>query len=93
MAATIVVTPRDPKIIATFKAQAICPATGAIAGARGSCPGYVVDHGIPKCAGGADALWNLFYQPLARSYEKDKAERALCRILKAAGLTEGAATD
>jgi hypothetical protein len=48
-------------------------------------PGYVVDHRIPLCAGGADAIPNLIWQPVAASYVKDGFERRLCVALKAQG--------
>lgn len=93
LAAPITVTPRDMKAISLFKKTVPCPATGKIVGAHGSCAGYVVDHGLPKCAGGKDEQYNLFWQEKAASFKKDRAERELCRILKAAGLTDSAATD
>lgn len=49
-------------------------------------PGYVVDHKIPLCAGGHDALLNLQWQELAESKVKDRFELQLCRDLKAQGL-------
>jgi hypothetical protein len=45
-------------------------------------PGYVVDHRIPLCAGGADALHNLQWQERRASYVKDVFERALCRDMQ-----------
>ena len=41
---------------AEFKRLRPCPATGQ---ARGPCPGYVVDHIIPLCAGGPDRPDNM----------------------------------
>jgi len=61
---------------AAFMKQAPCPATGL---PRGACPGYVVDHIVPLCAGGPDAPINMQWQALAESLEKDKAERRQCR--------------
>lgn len=83
---------RSTETIRAFKESNVCPSTGnlAIKGIAASyiCPGYVVDHGIPRCAGGPDAAHNLFYQKKDRenSLKKDKAEMALCRRMKAAGL-------
>ena len=42
-------------------------------------PGYVVDHIVPLCLGGPDAVSNMQWSALAESYVKDKQERALCR--------------
>jgi hypothetical protein len=52
-----------------------CPATGAH---RGACPGYVVDHVMPLCAGGADAPANMQWQTVADGKTKDRTERAEC---------------
>lgn len=49
-------------------------------------PGYVVDHKIPLCAGGHDAMGNLQWQELLESRVKDRFELQLCRDLKAQGL-------
>ena len=53
-----------------------CPATGK---ASGKCPGYVVDHIVPLCAGGADAPRNMQWQTVAEAKVKDRAERRQCR--------------
>lgn len=47
--------------------------------------GYVIDHVIPLCAGGVDALTNLQWQEKQASYRKDVYERALCAALKKQG--------
>lgn len=62
-----------------FKLANPCPATGKT---HGKCPGYVMDHIKPLCAGGSDTPHNLQWQTKAESYKKDKLERALCRTLK-----------
>lgn len=51
-------------------------------------PGFVVDHLIPYCAGGAlvDVVANLQWQEAAASYRKDVFERALCVAMKRQGL-------
>jgi len=53
-----------------------CPTTNK---PRGACPGYVVDHVVPLCAGGADHPSNLQWQTVADAKVKDRAERAQCR--------------
>jgi hypothetical protein len=56
-----------------------CPSTGK---PRGRCPGYVVDHVKPLCAGGADHPSNMQWQTIAAAKEKDREERKLCRSLQ-----------
>ncbi len=51
---------------------------------RGPCPGYVVDHITPLCAGGADHQVNMQWQPLADSLAKDREERRLCAVIRRA---------
>jgi hypothetical protein len=70
---------RDPAQVRAFRKSHPCPATGKAAGA---CPGYVVDHRLPLCAGGADAPANMQWQALAESKLKDKREVAYCACLK-----------
>jgi hypothetical protein len=53
-----------------------CPATGRT---RGACPGYVVDHVRPLCAGGPDAPQNMQWQTTAAGKAKDRIEREECR--------------
>lgn len=48
--------------------------------------GFVVDHIIPLCAGGADAVSNMQWQLKATSYQKDIFERALCKAMKKQGM-------
>jgi hypothetical protein len=45
-------------------------------------PGHLIDHVIPLCAGGADALTNLQWQERRASYRKDVYERQLCAAMK-----------
>jgi hypothetical protein len=52
-----------------------CPATG---NPGGPCPGYVVDHITPLCAGGSDRLTNMQWQTVAEGKRKDADERRLC---------------
>ena len=52
-----------------------CPANGST---KGACPGYVVDHLTPLCAGGADAPINMQWQTVEDGKAKDRLERAQC---------------
>lgn len=70
---------RDQGQVRHFRYNHACPATGKTSG---SCPGFVVDHIVPLCAGGADDPSNMQWQELAESREKDKAEWALCRWIR-----------
>jgi hypothetical protein len=66
---------RDPKEVDAFRKLNACPATQST---KGACPGWVVDHIIPLCAGGLDGPSNMQWQDHATSVEKDKTEWALC---------------
>lgn len=81
MAAALIVAPlsadgRSASVVRQYRAEHACPATGQF---TGSCPGFVVDHIVPLCAGGPDHPDNMIWQPKAESLEKDKVEWALCR--------------
>lgn len=67
---------RSKSAIAEFKRSFPCPANGQ---SRGACPGYVVDHIEPLCAGGADAPHNMQWQTVADAKAKDREERRQCR--------------
>jgi hypothetical protein len=75
---------RDAKVRYAFRKAVPCPATGSANLAR--CPGWVVDHMIPLCAGGPDAVENMVWQELQHSRRKDRWERELCARMRAAGL-------
>lgn len=70
---------RDSKARAEFKRAHACPATGED---RGRCPGYVIDHIRPLCAGGPDTAANMQWQTLAEAKVKDRAEHAECRAYR-----------
>lgn len=53
-----------------------CPATGVH---RLPCPGWVIDHVVPLCAGGEDAPANMQWQTVEAAREKDREERRVCR--------------
>lgn len=68
--------PRSSSAKAEFKRQQPCPSTGK---PRGACPGYIIDHVIPLCAGGPDDPANMQWQTVAAAKEKDRGERRMCR--------------
>lgn len=70
---------RDPAVVRAFRKTNPCPTTGKTSGA---CPGWVVDHRIPLCAGGPDDVRNMAWQTFADAKWKDGIERALCARLK-----------
>ncbi|MCW1959819.1 MAG: HNH endonuclease [Mycobacterium sp.] len=67
--------PRSAAVRAEFQRLNPCPANGAT---RGACPGWVVDHVVPRACGGADAPGNLQWQSVAAAREKDRWEREVC---------------
>lgn len=66
---------RSAKAKDNFKHLHPCPSTGK---SSGPCPGYVIDHIKPLCAGGIDAPSNMQWQTLGASKAKDKLERREC---------------
>lgn len=70
---------RDMRERAAFKRANPCPSTGL---RRGSCPGFVVDHIRPLCAGGADRPGNMQWQERTEAARKDVEERRECRALR-----------
>jgi hypothetical protein len=69
-------TYRDPAQRAAFMHQYPCPSTGKT---KGRCPGYVVDHVKPLCAGGADRPSNMQWQTREEAKNKDRMEREQCK--------------
>jgi len=69
-------TYRDPAQRAAFMQQHPCPSTSKT---KGRCPGYVVDHIKPLCAGGADHPSNMQWQTVAQAKKKDRLEREQCK--------------
>lgn len=66
---------RSRAVRAEFQRHNPCPSTEL---RRGRCPGYVVDHIVPLCAGGTDAAMNMQWQTRRESHVKDAQERRLC---------------
>ncbi|WP_153110101.1 HNH endonuclease signature motif containing protein [Propionivibrio limicola] len=73
-------TERSSSQRAAFVRENHCPATGK---PRGPCPGHVVDHVVPLCAGGDDAPSNMQWQTVEDAKQKDKDEWRTCRVLRA----------
>ncbi len=71
--------PRSTKARVEFARSHPCPVTGE---PRLPCPGYVIDHVTPLCAGGADHPRNMQWQEHAESLRKDRAEIALCAWIR-----------
>ena len=69
-------TNRSSWQVTLFKRSQPCPVTGKPAG---RCPGYVVDHVIPLCAGGVDKPSNMQWQTVEAGKIKDRAERLTCK--------------
>jgi hypothetical protein len=46
-----------------------------------ACPGYVVDHIMPLCAGGADDPANMMWMTAVDGKKKDAVEMKLCRCM------------
>lgn len=59
-----------------FVKDTACPATGRH---RLPCPGYIIDHIEPLCAGGADHRSNMQWQTVEEAKIKDRSERDMCR--------------
>lgn len=70
---------RDPAQVRLFRKTHACPSTHKF---TGPCPGWVVDHPVPLCAGGADNPSNMRWQEYRSSLRKDIWERKLCREMK-----------
>src|SRR5205814_2142959 len=67
-------TERSAKAKRDFRAHHPCPATHRKTGA---CPGYVIDHIKPLCAGGPDHPGNMQWQTVADAKIKDRQEHKL----------------
>jgi hypothetical protein len=76
LATTTAADARDRSQVRAFRKANPCPSTGKT---TGPCPGWVVDHAWPLCAGGADDPSNMQWEQYLESLRKDRVEIALCR--------------
>jgi hypothetical protein len=70
---------RSEAVKGAFKHSHPCPTTGKTIG---PCPGYVIDHIVPLCASGPDAVYNMQWQTTEQSKEKDRWERKECTAFR-----------
>ena len=68
---------RDTAQVRAFRKMFPCPSTGKT---TGKCEGYVVDHVVPLCWGGADVPANMAWEEIRQSYLKDRFEREACAM-------------
>jgi len=80
VACTVWATERSHAARAEFQRVTPCPANDQ---RRGPCPGYIVDHIIPLCAGGPDHPENMQWQTVENAKSKDRDERRQCAGKKA----------
>ena len=70
---------RDHKALREFQRDNPCPATHK---RRNACPGWIIDHVIPLCAGGADHKANMQWQTVTDAKVKDVQEKRQCAKLR-----------
>lgn len=51
---------RSTKVLNDFKKMYPCPSTGED---HGNCPGWAIDHVVPRVCGGCDTILNLQWLP------------------------------
>lgn len=71
--------PRNGAARHAFAQSVPCPSTGQN---RLPCPGHIIDHVIPLCAGGPDLPSNMQWQTVDAAKAKDRVERDQCRAAK-----------
>lgn len=67
--------PRSQSARQSFVRTTPCPATGQ---PKLPCPGYIIDHVVPLCAGGEDHWGNMQWQTIEDAKLKDREERRMC---------------
>lgn len=66
---------RDPAVRAAFMKTHPCPATGRT---KGRCDGWQVDHRLPLCFYGKDAVPNLQWLTIEQHREKTRLDVKVC---------------
>ena len=69
--------PRSAAAVSEFKRHNPCPANGH---ARGSCPGWQVDHIDPLCNGGPDISQNMQWLTVQDHKLKTRQDIIHCRL-------------
>lgn len=71
-------------MVAAFKRAVPCPDPAVADRSRGACPGFEVDHIVPLCAGGPDAIENLqWLWDVEHDEIKTPGDLARCAALRA----------
>lgn len=70
---------RSKAVLRAFVNQQACPSTGLH---RLPCPGWQMDHIVPLCAGGPDAVENLQWLTREAHKEKTRGDVRYCRSAK-----------
>ena len=78
---------RNPKVTQAFR-KAYPPPPWCKTDGRYDGKKCEIDHAIPLCAGGEDAVWNLQYQRRDHADVKDRLEARICRWMKQCGVTK-----
>jgi hypothetical protein len=79
LASSHAATHRSAAEVLAFKQHNPCPATGQ---ARGACPGWLVDHAVPLCAGGEDKPSNMHWLSVEDHRFKTLVDVRECRKLR-----------
>ena len=74
--------PRSASAKHQFRKANPCPTSSHT---RGKCPGHVIDHVVPLCAGGADNPQNMQWQTVHDARVKDREEVRQCAAYRRAG--------
>ena len=56
-----------------------CPANGR---AVAACPGYIIEHAIPLCAGGRDTADNLVWRRASDARRREAVEQRYCGCVR-----------
>ena len=62
---------RSRAVTQEFQGEHPCPSTGR---RYGACPGWIKDHIVALCVGGADSVANMQWQTIEDAHRKDRWE-------------------